>query len=44
MVKIWATNCVRGAWTVLLNGKALKGWNVVGDANWTVADGAVQAD
>jgi hypothetical protein len=33
-----------GAWTVLLDGKTLKGWNVVGDANWTVADGAVQAD
>lgn len=33
-----------GAWTVLLDGKSLKGWNVVGDANWTVADGAVQAD
>ena len=32
------------AWTVLLDGKSLKGWNVVGDANWTVADGAVQAD
>ena len=33
-----------GAWTVLLDGKSLKGWNVVGDANWTVADGTVQAD
>ena len=33
-----------GAWTVLLDGKSLKGLNVVGDANWTVADGAVQAD
>ena len=33
-----------GAWTVLLDGKTLKGWHVVGDANWTVADGAVQAD
>ena len=33
-----------GAWTGLLDGKSLKGWNVVGDANWTVADGAVQAD
>ena len=31
-------------WTVLLDGNSLKGWNVVGDANWTVADGAVQAD
>jgi 3-keto-disaccharide hydrolase len=33
-----------GAWTVLLEGKSLDGWNVVGDANWMVADGAVQAD
>ena len=33
-----------GAWTVLLDGKSLKGWNAVGDANWSVADGAVQAD
>src|SRR5687767_5511435 len=32
------------AWTVLLDGKSLTGWNVVGDANWTAADGAVQAD
>jgi hypothetical protein len=31
-------------WTVLLDGKSLKGWNVVGDANWAVVDGAVQAD
>jgi hypothetical protein len=33
-----------GGWTALLDGKTLKGWNVVGDANWNVADGAVQAD
>ena len=32
------------AWTMLLDGTSLKGWNVVGDANWAVADGAVQAD
>ena len=31
-------------WTALLDGTSLKGWNVVGDANWAVADGAVQAD
>ncbi len=29
--------------TVLLNGSSLDGWNQVGDANWQVADGAVQA-
>jgi hypothetical protein len=33
-----------GAWTVILDGKSLKGWSVVGDANWNVADGVVQAD
>ena len=30
-------------WKVILDGTTLKGWNVVGDANWSVADGAVQA-
>ena len=33
-----------GAWKVVLDGTSLKGWNVVGDANWAVVDGAVQAD
>ena len=32
-----------GGWTTLFDGKTLKGWNVVGDANWEVADGVVQA-
>ena len=31
-------------WTVLLDGKSLKGWDAVGDANWNVAEGTVQAD
>jgi len=31
-------------WTVLLNGTTLNGWNRVGDANWTLAEGAAQAD
>jgi hypothetical protein len=30
-------------WTVLFDGKTLKGWNMVGDANWEIVDGAVQA-
>jgi hypothetical protein len=30
-------------WKVILDGTTLKGWDVVGDANWWVADGAVQA-
>ncbi len=32
-----------GGFTTLFDGKSLKGWNVVGDANWEVADGVVQA-
>ena len=27
----------------ILDGTSMKGWNVVGNANWTVVDGAVQA-
>ena len=30
-------------WKVILDGTTLKGWDVVGDANWSVVDGAVQA-
>ena len=33
-----------GPWTNLFDGTSLKGWNVVGDANWTVSDGVIQAD
>ncbi len=29
--------------TTILDGTTLQGWNVVGDANWSVAEGAVQA-
>jgi hypothetical protein len=32
-----------GAWTTLLEGTSMKGWDVVGNANWSVAEGAVQA-
>lgn len=31
-------------WTTLLDGSTLDGWNQIGDANWELADGAVQAD
>ena len=31
-------------WTTLFDGSTLDGWNTVGDANWALADGAVQAD
>ena len=34
----------QGGWTTLLDGTSLKGWNRVGDANWEVVDGAVQAN
>lgn len=32
-----------GEWTTLLEGTSMKGWDVVGNANWSVAEGAVQA-
>ena len=38
------TAVAQGAWTTLLDGSSLKGWNIVGDANWAVVDGVVQAD
>ena len=31
-------------WTTLFNGSSMDGWNPIGDANWRLADGAVQAD
>lgn len=31
-------------WAVLLDGTSMKGWNAIGNANWKVADGTVQAD
>ena len=33
----------KDAWTTLFDGASLKGWNVVGDANWSVADKEIQA-
>jgi hypothetical protein len=39
-----SVNAQGGAWTTLFDGSSLKGWNVVGNANWTVADGVIQAD
>src|SRR5215510_10618753 len=32
-----------GGWIDLFDGKTLKGWNTVGNANWEVVDGVVQA-
>ncbi len=31
-------------WVTLFDGKNLNNWDKVGDANWRIADGAVQAD
>jgi hypothetical protein len=31
-------------WVTLFDGTSLDGWNAVGDANWSIADGAVRAD
>jgi hypothetical protein len=31
-------------WTVLFDGKNLDNWTQIGDANWKLADGVVQAD
>jgi hypothetical protein len=33
-----------GGWITLFDGKSLDHWNRLGEANWTVADGVVQAD
>ncbi|MEO8260244.1 MAG: DUF1080 domain-containing protein [Acidobacteriota bacterium] len=33
-----------GGWTTLFDGKTLQGWEIVGDANWEVADGVIQAN
>ena len=34
----------QAGWTTLFDGSTLDGWNVLGDANWELEDGAVQAD
>ena len=33
-----------GRWWTLLDGRSLKGWSPLGGANWTITDGAAQAD
>jgi hypothetical protein len=33
----------QAGWTTLFDGTSLKGWNRVGDANWEVVDGTIQA-
>lgn len=39
-----ASGQVSSAWTTLLDGSSLNGWNPTGDANWQLVDGALQAD
>ena len=34
----------QGAMTTLFDGSSLDGWNVLGDANWELGEGAVSAD
>ena len=38
-----ADSAAQDNFTALFDGKTLKGWNMVGDANWEVVDGAIQA-
>jgi hypothetical protein len=38
-----ASGQAAGAWTSLFDGKTLSGWNMIGTANWSVADGVIQA-
>jgi hypothetical protein len=34
----------QAGWTTLFDGSTLDGWNPIGDANWELEDGAVQAN
>jgi hypothetical protein len=42
---LWATGALlaQSGAVVLFDGKSLSAWDQVGDANWTIVDGAVQA-
>ena len=39
-----STSAPGAGWTTLLDASKLAEWNRLGDANWRVADGAIQAD
>ena len=39
-----ASGQAEAGWTILFDGSNLDGWNAIGDANWELADDAVQAD
>ena len=43
LLTVAAVASAQAGWTMLLDGKTLKGWNQVGEADWQVVDGAVQA-
>ena len=44
LVKDWPTPALaQGAWTTLLDGSSLNGWNAIGNANWKAAGGVVEA-
>jgi hypothetical protein len=42
-VPVTGTTAAQSGWTTLLDGSSLDGWDRVGDANWQVLEGAVQA-
>ena len=39
-----ASGQTSAGWVTLFDGSRLDGWNTIGDANWQLVDGAVQAD
>ena len=39
-----ASGQASGGWVTLFDGKSLDNWTPLGDANWAIVDGAVQAD
>jgi hypothetical protein len=39
-----ASGQANAGWVTLFDGKNLDHWNAIGDANWKLADGAVEAD
>src|SRR6185295_12695372 len=39
-----AQTAPKGKWTTIFDGKSLNGWHPIGNANWMLAKGVVQAD
>ena len=44
LTALWHGASGQGGWVALFDGKNLDHWNKVGDANWAIVDGAIQAD